>query len=365
VVGQDAGAPRRIAVLRATSGLGDLLVIVPALRALRHAYPAATVTLVAAASLAPVAERLGRYVDELFPFPGWPGIPHFQVEPRRALAALGELQARHFDVVFQLHGSGVASNPFATLTGATRVVGYALPGQYRTTGGTFLEFEPREHEVRRALRLLEHVGVPAGGDELEIDVLASDDARAEQLAGDVGLDGPFACVHPGANERERRWPAERFAAVADTLDARGLRVVVTGGARDADATAEVVARARARVIDLTGRTDVGTLAALLRRAEVLVVNDTGVAHLGYAVGVPTATIFVRSDRHRWGPLPSWSGIAVGRPAVFPLDEGSDVGRPLVIDADRDAAARGVTVEEVIDAIETLVSPGDLTASAVE
>src|SRR5919205_1235222 len=85
--------PARIAILRARTGLGDLLCSVPALRALRARLPNAHIALITFAEMAPVVERQRSYVDELLPFPGWPGIPERpprrrEIAPFRALRAL-------------------------------------------------------------------------------------------------------------------------------------------------------------------------------------------------------------------------------------------------------------------------------------
>src|SRR5439155_4555023 len=115
--------------------------------------------------------------------------------------------------------------------------GFFLPGQYCPDERRFLPYDEREPEVLRYLRLMEFLGVPSQGEELEFPLLAED---AQALAATVGgcerseprepplRPGEYVCVHPGAKASVRRWPPERFAAVADALAARGFRVVLTG-----------------------------------------------------------------------------------------------------------------------------------------
>jgi ADP-heptose:LPS heptosyltransferase len=115
------------------------------------------------------------------------------------------------------------------------------------------------------------------------------------------------CIHPGAGQPARRWPAEQFAAVADALAGRGFRVVLTGTADEAGLTQAVAAKSARRPIDMAGRTSLGALGVLLSRARLVVCNDTGVSHLAAALRVPSVVIFTRTflsgpTPGRWAPL---------------------------------------------------------------
>jgi hypothetical protein len=101
----------------------------------------------------------------------------------------------------------------------------------------------------------------------------------------------------------RRWPVERFAAVADTLADAGLRVVITGSQDERDLAAALRARLRAPALDLSGATDLGTVAALVRGARLVVCNNTGVSHLAAALRVPSV-VLIHDAREiaRWAPL---------------------------------------------------------------
>jgi ADP-heptose:LPS heptosyltransferase len=140
--------------------------------------------------------------------------------------------------------------------------------------------------------------VRRAGTELELPFTPDEAARARGLAGPE----PYAVVHPGAQLASRRWPAARFAAVADALGRRGLAVVLTGTAAESEVTAAVRAAMRLPARDLAGRTRLGELAALVAGASLLVCNDTGVSHVAAATRTPSVVVACGSDPSRWAPL---------------------------------------------------------------
>lgn len=328
---------RSIAVIRALA-LGDMLCAVPALRAFRRAYPDARISLVGLPWSRELVGRFGAYLDEYLEFPGFPGIPEVVGEPERIVRFLGEMQARGFDLAVQLQGDGVAMNAFAALFGARHVAGFVpagLPALADPPSGTWLEYPSHGSEVDRLLALAAALGAPRPIDRrLEFPIHEGDLAALDAaLAGRLATDARFAVVHAGGSTPGRRWPAARFAAVADALAGEGLRVVLTG-TQGESAIAATVARAMvAEPLDLTGRTVLGALAAVLARARIVVSNDTGAAHLAAAVGAPSVTIFSASDRDRWAPVGGDHHVAVGS------GTGDDVTVRRVVAAVRDLLDR--------------------------
>jgi ADP-heptose:LPS heptosyltransferase len=313
----DQGMPRfeRVAVARALAGLGDLLCLVPALRALRQGLPHATVTLVGLPPGLLLLERFPWLVDDFLAFPGFPGIPEGGTPDSACLAAFpAEAQARRFDLALQMHGSGTVSNRFTLLLGAERAAGFFPPGGDCPDPEWFLPYPEHEPEVRRNLALVTELGLGTGEERLELavtaadwrDLAAIDEARALRH-------GAYACVHPGASIAGRRWPADRFAAVADALARRGLEIVLTGTAAEAEVTHTVASLMRRPALDLAGRTSLGALAALLAGAAIAVTNDTGTSHLAAALETPSVVVFTGSDPLRWAPLDRERHRALGRP----------------------------------------------------
>ena len=118
----------------------------------------------------------------------------------------------------------------------------------------------------------------------------------------VGFQGAIAVINPGAGDPRRRWPPEKFAAVADALAASGLRVVLTGSRDDVEITGRVARHMQAERLDLAGRVSLGGLAGVLARASVMVSNDSGPLHLALAVGTRTVGIFWCGNLLTYGPL---------------------------------------------------------------
>jgi ADP-heptose:LPS heptosyltransferase len=294
---------RRIAILRALK-LGDLLCTVPAMRALRAAHPFAEIRLIGLPWAAEFVRRYDQYLDGLFELPGFPGFPERPFDAHGFVRFLCDVQAWGPDLVLQLHGSGDLSNPLAMLLGGRQTAGFYLLGHYCPDPDRFVPYPDDLPEVDRHLRVLERLGIPAQGRHKETPVHDEDRRALTATLKGTALSAPaapYVVVHAGASVAERRWPPERFAAVADDLAARGVQVVLTGGATEAHVTAAVRQRMRASCTDLTGRTDLGTLAALLEGAALLVSNDTGVMHIAEGVGTPLVAVSFDPESWRWAP----------------------------------------------------------------
>lgn len=310
---------QRIVVVRALPGLGDFLCAVPALRALRQLYTEAHIALVGLASTQQLVERFDHLVDELIPFPGFPGIVEEAPNVDKLPGFLQEMQSRAFDLAIQMHGSGSFINPFTLLLGARRTVGYDLPPtelpDSHVCNGVFIPYPEELHEVYRNLGLVkvcEFAGEQkweqdperwGWDDRIEFPLNSSDHKDFERLAESYGLEpGQYVCVHAGASVPERRWSPDRFAAVGAWLREEGYKVVLTGTAAESEVTARVAAQLGQPLIDLTGKTNLGALALVVKHARLLVCNDTGVSHVAAAMETPSVVLCINSDKRRWAPL---------------------------------------------------------------
>jgi len=290
----------KIAVFRALQ-LGDLLCIVPALRALDAAYPDAGIALIGLPWAAQFAKRFRRYLDGFMEFPGFPGMPERSADLSALPAFFRGMEKEGFDLVLQMHGDGRFTNPLVALMGAKRTAGFHVPGRFCPDRDAYLDWRPHEPEVLRYLRLLASIGVPSRGSHLEFPLGEEDWVEARRLR---LPERGYVVIHPGAQLPSRRWPAERFAEVADELSMDGLQIVLTGIAAERDIVDRVKANMRQPVVDLCGRTSLGGMAAVIARARLLIANDTGVSHIAAAMRTPSVIVACGSDTQRWSPLNS-------------------------------------------------------------
>lgn len=296
----DPSHTKQIAIFRALQ-LGDMLHVVPAMRALRAAFPSAHIALVGLPWEEEFVKRFHRYLDEFIRFPGVPGFPEQPARITDFPHFLKEIQSRHLDLAIQMQGSGDIANPLISLWGAKQYAGFYKPGQHCPDPDTFLVYPEIESEVWRHLRLMEFLDIPLQGDDLEFPLFAEDWQRLDRLKQSVGLREEYVCIHPGARRPERRWPVKDFAEVADALAAQGCQIVLTGSADEAELTRAVARDMKTPATDLGGKTELGTLAALISKARLVISNDTGVSHVTAAVKTPSVVLFSIPDMDSWAP----------------------------------------------------------------
>ncbi len=292
---------QRIAVLRANR-LGDLVLALPALTALRETYPDAEITLLGAGWHPLLLRGRPGPWDRVDVVPGCPGVrdadtsAHDPAEVQRFLAAQ---RRRRYDLALQLHGGGASSNPFV------RALGARLSAGARDRGAPPLDrdvpYAVTQHEVLRLLEVVGLVGARTAALEPSLAVTARDRAAAAAVLPDDGR--PLVALHLGASDPRRRWPVPRFATVADDLAARGARLVVVGtGPDDARAADALRTTVRRPVVDLVDRLGLPALTGLLERCSLVVANDSGPRHLAAAVGAPTVGVFLAPNALSAGPV---------------------------------------------------------------
>lgn len=295
--------PKRILVVRSLPGLGDLLCSVPALRALRVAFPTSQIDWMGLPEMRWFGDRFSHLIDDWVMFPGYPGIPEGWQGSAATLSFLAEQQANPYDLVLQLHGNGSYINPFVLLLGAKMNAGFFMPGQFCPDPQSFLVYPDGEPEIWRLLRLLEFLRIPLQGDQLEFPLHPCEQQFYRHLSQQHRLKPQsYLCIHPGASGGDRRWSVQGFAAIADALAQWGYQIVLTGTAAERSLVAAVAQQMTARSVNLAGETDLATLAQLLNNAALLICNDTGISHLAAAMKTPSVVIFSNSERHRWAPL---------------------------------------------------------------
>ncbi len=287
--------------------IGDILMLSPAVGALRRAWPGAELALMASPAGASAA-GLVPGLDEVFAHRAlWQDARgDMPLDPGREQALVSELARRSFDAA--LIFTSFSQSPFPPAY-ACYLAGIPLRvGQSREFGGGLLTHAVRPpaddcHQVDRNLHLLREVGIPVGGPEAaatRIMVTPAAHARAQRLLQERGVRGDFVVIAPGATCSARRYPEGRYAAVAAGLRRAGRAVVVVGGPKDAARGAAVAGASGA--VSLCGQTDIAALVALLARARLLIANDSGPMHLADAVGCPMVILYAGTDlESQWRP----------------------------------------------------------------
>ncbi|GHO70748.1 LPS biosynthesis-related glycosyltransferase [Ktedonobacter sp. SOSP1-52] len=297
--------PERIAIIRALY-VGDLLVSVPACRALRRRFPRSEITLIGLPWARTFAQHFPRYIDRFVEYAGYPGLEDIKTTPEKMRRFIAEQRAYGYDLVLQMHGSGRTSNALARNLGASITVGYYDPTQREASDLLTLTapYALDWHEIYCAMGVAALAGCREFDPALEFPVNVGDRAEAEALlVGCVTGNRPLIGLHPGSKSPARRWPASYFARLADMLVERfGAQIVLTGGPGEEGTVAEVQRHMQAKALNCAAQTTIGGLAGLLNRYDLFISNDTGPAHLACALNRPSITLFGPVDVRRWAPL---------------------------------------------------------------
>jgi ADP-heptose:LPS heptosyltransferase len=342
----------KIAVLRAKA-LGDLIFSLPALHALRAAYPQAEIVLLAKPWLVSLLHKRPSPVDRTIGVPGYAGVTLLpEQHATEDVVALehffAAMERERFDLAVQLHGGGKHSNPFVQRLGATTTLGLCAPNAPRLD--RWVPYHYYQNEVLRCLEVVALAGATPGWVEPRFAVTADDEAEAERIVPQTPQ--PLVVLHPGASDPRRRWPADKFAVVGDALAAEGVRVAVTGTAPERAVVDSVLGAMRSEAIDLCGGLSLGGLAGLLARCRVVVSNDSGPLHLAGAVGAPTVGVYWCGNMINAGPATrTWHRTAISWRLACPVC-GRDCTRE---ECDHQASfVADVAVEEVLAAARDLL-----------
>lgn len=334
----------RVLAVRSDS-LGDVLLTGPAIRALEAR---SDVTLLCGP----------RGVDAARLLPGVSGLichelPWIDPEPQpvsRAhvetlIARLAAVDADEAVIFTSFHQSALPLALLLRMAGVRRIS--AISEDYP---GSLLDVRHRDpgdvHEVERALSLASAAGfaLPPGDDaSLRIRDCGLPPAEVQAL-------GRYVVVHPGVSVPARMWPAERSAALVQSLSRDGWAVVVTGTPAESELTERV---AGVHALDLGGRLDVRRLAAVIAQAELLVAPNTGPAHIAAAVGTPVVSLFAPVvSAERWRP---WRV-----PCVVLGDQRAQCAgtRARVCPVEGHPCLSSVTVDDVRSAVDSLVRHGE-------
>lgn len=283
-------------LVRGTNWIGDTVMTVPALTELRRAFPDAHITLHARPAAAEVLQDAD-FIDEIIPIGS-------RSKAVSIFSQTRQIRNGGFDVGITFTNSPES----AAVQWLARVplrFGYATKRRtkFLTDAIDVPEWKNDRHEVYYYLNLIEAVkakllgseAVPVTDPELVLNVSAEKLADAADTLSELGIDRsrPLVALGIGStNSRAKRWPADRYAALADRLASETkAQILLVGSNGDKDVAAEVKRLAMSKMVDICGQTSVAEAMAILGRADLLISNDMGLAHLAPAVGTATIVIF--------------------------------------------------------------------------
>jgi len=286
--------------VRATNWLGDAVMSLPAIRAIRQVFPHAHIALVTRPWVADLYAR-ERSVDRIIPYPAPKGLG-----ARRAFAAM--LRRERFDAAILLQNAFDAAL-MAWLAGIPERIGYNRDARGLLLTQAIPVPEPGDiprHERFYYLELLRRAGMmerfaDAGAIRLE----GIGEARAAGTAhlARLGISGPVVGVSPGAAYgNAKRWLPERFAGVAQSLAPSAVLLFGSAGERPlCETVAEFLRPGRIAVRNLAGETTLREFIDLAAACRLFLTNDSGAMHVASALDVPTVAVFGATDDTTTGP----------------------------------------------------------------
>jgi len=308
--------PRNILIIKPSS-LGDIVLALPALSAMRRNFPKARISWLIRPEFAPLIEG-NPNLTEIIPFDrvlygkAW----YSPAAMAQLWAFIRRLRQERFDTVVDLQGLFRTAG-LGWLSGAVRRFGMANAREF---GAIFYTDKVRQdeeciHLVDYYLKIIREMGAT----DVKVEFVLP---RVKEAAGaikgilaqhNVPLDG-YAVFVPGSAHRGKCWPRERFAKLAEEIVKRfGLAIVACGTAGERDIVKELKNIARTPITDLAGKTSLKELVELLRGARLVVSNDTGPGHIAAALGVPLVMMFGWSNPTRVMPYGRPECVAAREP----------------------------------------------------
>jgi len=297
----EPAAPGRILFIR-IDRLGDMVLSIPALTALKEKYPAARLSVLAAPYAAGLLEGDPR-VDGVYLWE--PGLKRFFSR----IKVMRELRSAGFDLVIDPHsGYELKTALIAFLTGAPLRAGYDTAGR-----GVFFDLRSAPppagtHFSEEAFGVLKLLGIDGPGSGPAVRITRAAESEADGLLKEAGVKPAdlLISVHPGGHYPSQRGQAGRFAAVINALAAeRGARTILIGVSSELgvlDGVLSGLDRAAARKVVKAVDLKAGTLCALIRRSGLFIGNNSGPLHIAAAFKVPSVSTMGPTDESRWKPL---------------------------------------------------------------
>lgn len=289
-------------LIRGVNWIGDAVMTMPAIRALKKAFPESSLSLLVRPWVSPLFEK-DPLVDEIILYSN----EYDSISGKLRLAA--QLRKKDFCKAFLLQNA-IDAAIIALLAGIRERIGYSRDGRrlLLTNAVSFDNNARQLHHIDYYLNLLVKSGVSAEKSLPWIYLTLGERLAARERL--KGLQGPVIAINPGATYgSSKRWHPERFSEVASrVINEMQGSVVIFGGPSETAIAEEILQslgpadKAESRLLNLAGRTGLRELAALISECDALISNDSGPMHIGYAVGTPVIAIFGSTSPLHTGPV---------------------------------------------------------------
>ncbi len=314
----DPAGVRSVLVIRQHNQLGDMLCVIPLLRALKATYPGVRVGVLARPLNGPVLEG-NPHIDELFIFDK----RAFLRKPTAFFSFLHRIRKRRFDLAVTpaTVSMSVTSDLLALLSRARIRIGPGmLNGKRNVTGYVYnvrvgLDWRGREfvHHTERNLDVARILELKEVSRELEMGLTEEELAHGRSFV-EASLKQRRLVVafHPGAAKVQNRWDALRFADLANRCaEILGAFLVVSAGPDDEEPVREMLLNMPNEHL-VTWGIPLRPLAGLFAHCDAVVTNDTGIMHVAAAAGAPVLSLFGPTDPLQWAPLGGRHRFILGR-----------------------------------------------------
>jgi lipopolysaccharide heptosyltransferase II len=286
--------------------LGDVLMITPAMRAIRESLPGCSLTLLTSKSGAAIAPYIPEIDDTIVYAAPWLKSSPVQ-GPDYQLEMVETLRQRNFDAALIFTSFSQNPLPTALLCHLAQIplsLAHCHENPYQLLTDWVLDLEPTQgirHEVRRQLDLVATLGFRSSNEKMSFGVRDEDMASVRQRlhGGAKRATNPLILVHPGATAASRRYAPDKWAQVINRLCTDlGADVLVTGDASEIDLVDTIVNDSGIKppaVQSLAGQLNIGQLGAAIALSSVVVSNNTGPAHMAAAIGTPLVELYALTN----------------------------------------------------------------------
>jgi len=315
--------------------IGDCVLITPAIKALRQRFPQAKISV--------LAQKLTRAIFSTNP------------DVDEVLTDIREISGKKFDLA--IHYFNELPYALASLRAGIK---YRLGDPSKFPVGLLYNLKATQnwrditkHDVEQNMRLLKPLGVEPPYPKLDLHIDPEALAKVEMLLRDNGI-APYdqiAGLHLSTGKGNKPWNPKNFGGIANYLSQKGFKVIASGNEKDKELIMQAQKTARGNLIDLSMKTDLKELIALTSKYSLFIGVDTGPFHIAAALSIPM--VYLSTSKFslplRWGP---WRNrhVLIRKKSVCDLF-------CLPGSCDKDICASEITPDEVIEAIETLLSGG--------